>query len=248
MRHYGLAVTLLAAVALMASSGWAKVPDPAHCTVGDEILINACPYNHVYGTTDAERYQDVVVTLYTTSDEPVDNFLATDFQFTFTPHSSYDYLGGGTTGDCANCEDNYTAICQYTETNALGEMVVRISVGDECSPSMCCPVEVAVNLVGAGEIPTKISVLQNTHDLVANGDVRGPDFGAFATAYNLWTGSATATECADFVWVTSPTPQAQWGEVSGPDFGAFATHYTDCCGHIKESNPANCDPWTDPCP
>ena len=244
MRHYGLAVTLFAAVALMASSGWALVPDPAHCTVGSGI-INACPYDHVYGTTDAERYADVAVTLYTTLDEPVDGFLAADFQFTVTPHSQYTYLGGGATGDCPDCEDKYTVTCQYAVTDAAGVMLVRVSVGHDCAPSMCCPVEIAVNLAGFGEIPTKISILQNSHDMIADGDVRGSDFGAFSTAYNLWSSSATPTECADFVYSVA---QTIWGEVYGPDFGAFSTHYKDCCGHIKESGPANCDPFTDPCP
>ena len=118
-------------------------------------------------------------------------------------------------------------------------------MGDGCSPSMCCPVEIAVNLVGFGEITTKMSILQNSHDLVPNGDVRGSDFGAFSTAYNGWTGLAVLYPCADFVYSTG---QSNWGEVYGPDFGAFSTHYTDCCGHLKETNPANCDPWTDPCP
>jgi hypothetical protein len=246
MRRYGLAAMLLAAVGLMASGVWAEVPDCNRCTVGSGI-INACPYDHVYGTTDAERYQDIVVTLYTENDDPVEEFPASRFQFTVTPHSSYPSLGGGVSGDCPNCETKYTVQTQYTETNALGEMLVRVSVGSDCSPSMCCPVEIAVNLVDACEIPVKISILQNSHDLVANGDVRGPDFGAFATAFNLWTGSATRTPASDFVWVSSP-PQGAWGEVSGPDFGAFATHFTDCCGHLKEGNPANCDAWTDPCP
>jgi hypothetical protein len=244
MRRFGLAVTLLVAAGLVASSAWAKVPDCTHSTVGSGI-INACPYNHPYGASDAERYQDITVTLLTDVDEPVDGFPAANFQFTFTPHSSYPTLGGGPSGDCPDCENHYTATCQYTETDANGEMVVRIEVGPECSPSMCCPVEVAVNLVGACEIVQKISILQNSHDLVANGDVRAPDFGAFTTAYNGYIYGATLQPCADFVFSSGAT---YWGEMSGSDFSAFTTHYKDCCGRLKEPNPALCGAWTDPCP
>ena len=245
MLRYGLAVTLL--VALAAANAWAEVPDPAHCVV-DSAIINACPYNHVPGTTDAEQYVDVVIVLYTTDDNPVENWPATSLQYTVIPHTAYPQLGGGTSGPCPNCEDHYTVTPQAAQTNALGEITLRVSVGPACSPSYCCPVLIQVNVVGQGPIPRYIQILQNTHDMVANGDVRGPDFSAFSSAYSAWAGPHTRGYCADFVWVTSPVPQTGWGEVTGPDFSAFSVHYTDCCGHMKENTPANCDPWTDACP
>jgi hypothetical protein len=246
MRRYGLAVALL--VALMATGAWADVPDPAHCTV-DSALINACPYDHPYGVTDAERYQDVQICLYTTSDDPVVGFPAADISFTVLPHSGYPNLGGGASGDCPGCENHYTVTTSQTQTDASGCITYRVEVPTPyCSPSMTCPVEIYVTLAGVGQIPYPIQVLQNSHDLVPNGDVRGPDFGSFSTAFNAWTVNGIPTPAADYVWVLTPTPQTQWGEVSGPDFGAFSTHYTDCCGRLKETNPANCGAWTSPCP
>jgi hypothetical protein len=247
MRRYGLVVTLL--VAMMATGAWADVPDPAHCTV-DSALINACPYDHPYGVTDAERYQDIEICLLTEGDDPVAGFPATDISFSVVDHSGYPNLGSGPTGDCDNCENHYTVtvVGGATETDANGCITYRVEVGPFCAPSMTCPVEIWVMLAGIGTIPYPIEILQNSHDLVPNGDVRGPDFGAFSTAFNNWTVFGIPTPAADFVWVLTPVPQTQWGEVTGPDFGAFSTHYTDCCGHIKEPNPANCDTWTDPCP
>ncbi|MCK4548018.1 MAG: hypothetical protein KAW17_11325 [Candidatus Eisenbacteria sp.] len=244
MRRYGLAVVLL--IAFAASSAWANVPSPAHCVV-DSALINADPYDHPYGTTAAERYQDVTVVLYNGDDAPVGGYLCSDMTFTVIPHPDYPNLGGGPGGNCSGCEGHYTVVCQSTETNALGEMVLRITVGPECAPSMTCPVHVTVGLV-EGDIPYPIEVLMNSFDLVPNGDVRGSDFGRFSTAYNDWVLYGIPSPDADFVWVVTPVPQGVWGEISGSDFGAFSTAYMDCCGHPKEPDPANCDPWTDPCP
>lgn len=248
MRRFSLGVTLL--VALMATGAWADVPDAAHCTV-DSSMINACPYDHPYGVTDAERYQDIEICLYTAADVPVEGFPAADISFTVLPHSGYPNLGGGGGGDCPGCEGHYTVTVQggATQTDANGCITYRVEIPTPyCSPSMCCPVEIWVTLAGAGQIPYPIEMLQNSHDTVPNGDVRGPDFGYFSTAFGNWTVSGIPTPQADYVYVLVPTPQVQWGEVTGPDFGAFSTHYTDCCGHIKEGNPANCDAWTDPCP
>jgi hypothetical protein len=251
MRRYGFAVTLLAAIGLMASSAWALVPDPDHCEV-DSAMINACPYDHPPGS-DAERYQDVIVTLLTDQDEPVTEYdVMAQMSFEIDWHPDYPGLGGGPQGDCDNCEDLYTAVALAAQPNGFGQVPVRISVttigGGDCNPSMTCPVVVKVTLDPEGPIPYWIEILQNSHDIIANGDVRGPDFTAFATAYGQWVGQGIPHEEADFIWATSPVPQTIWGEVTGPDFTSFATHYTDCCGHPKEPNPANCDEFTDPCP
>jgi hypothetical protein len=226
------------------------VPDPAHCEV-DSAIINACPYVHDPGG-DSERYQDVIVVLKTDQGQPVTTYdVDNDMSFNVSWHPAYDDLGGGTTGDCPNCEQLYTVEAQASQPNAFGEVPVRVTVastgGEECAPSMTCPIHVEVVLV-QGTIPYPIEILQNSHDIIANGDVRGPDFTAFATAFGEWTTQGIPHEEADFIWVTAPIPQNVWGEVTGPDFTSFATHYTDCCGHLKEPDPGNCDPFTDPCP
>jgi hypothetical protein len=248
MRRFNLAVALFAAVLVTASGALANIPDPVHCEVGDVLLINTDPYDHEYGLTAAERYQDVVVTLYTESMVPVVDFPAGMFTFSVVAHPDYPHLGAGSSGGCPSCLDHYSVTCQDAMTNALGEMVVRVSVGHDCAPSFTCPVHITVTLDGFGDIPTPIEVLQNSFDLIPNGDVRGPDFASFSTAYNNWTSGSTLAEDADFVWVLTPVPQSSWGEVSGPDFSAFATAYKDCCGFPKEDDPANCETFTNPCP
>jgi hypothetical protein len=247
MRRYGIAVMLI--VVFAATAVWADVPDPDQCEVANEtgMQINADPYDHEYGLTAAERYQDVVVTLYTESSDPVEGYVAADFSFVVNPHPSWPSIGGGAGGTCPDCHLNYTVTCQDAETNALGEMTVRVEIGPECAPSFCCPVAIDVVLT-TGTIPDPIIMLMNSFDLVANGDVRGPDFASFSTYYNGWTGSAILSECADFVWVLSPTPQGSWGEVTGSDFAAFSTAYKDCCGFPKEDDPGNCLPFTNVCP
>jgi hypothetical protein len=97
---------------------------------------------------------------------------------------------------------------------------------------MCCPVYVRVTLT-SGTIDDPGEVLQNSFDLVPNGQVLGPDFSYFATAYVGWTQNGIPDPTADFVWSEG---QTVWGEVTGPDFSAFASHY----GH-------QCTPWNDPC-
>jgi hypothetical protein len=236
-----MAVTLIAAVAFMAANGWAAVPDPTKCTVGSG-MINACPYDHPYGLTDAERYQDIQVTCLDENYDPVAGYTADNFSFDVQPHSGYPTLGCQAPS-VYDCEDHYTVTCQYAATNLDGEMLVRVEVGPTCSPSMTCPVEIYVTL-STGMIPTPIEILQNSHDLVPNGDVRSSDLGSFSEAYNNWRLYAIATPAADFVW-ESPDP---WGKVGSSDFGAFSVHYKDCCGVENAPGPEVCDPWTDPCP
>ena len=243
MRHLLLTITLVACAALvMAPTSFARTPDPSKCTVSDD-MINTCPYAHdalTQGST--ERYVDLIVTVVNENYDPVSPPIpAADFSFAVNPHSAYPNLGGGASGDCAGCEGEYSVYCIDAATNIDGEMTIRVDLGTDCAPSMCCPVEVWVTLP-QGTIIDPGEVVMNTMDMVADGDVRGPDFGAFSTAYTAGTGGSLE-ECADFI-LTVPT----WGTIDGSDFAAFSTHYKDCCGSMKESNPVNCDPFTDPCP
>lgn len=241
MRHSVLAVTLVACASLLlAGTSYARIPNLNNSTVSDS-LINTCPYAHAPGTGGAaERYVDLVVTLLNDSFLPVEGYPAGNFlSFTVSPHPSYPNLGGGPSGDCAGCEGHYMVSCLDGATNIDGEMNIRVDLGTGCSPSMCCPVTIAVEIV-QGTIVDLGEVYQNTFDTIANGDVRGPDFGYFGSAY------VSYDPCADYVLSAGET----WGNnVSGSDFAAFSTHYKDCCGMIKSDDPENdCDPWTNPCP
>jgi len=240
MRQLFLAVTLCACATLvLAGSSFARTPDPSQCTVTDD-RINVCPYDHPAGG-DAERYVDLTVTVVNDNDDPIEGYPAANFSFNVMPHSAYPFLGGGASGDCAGCENHYAVSCIDAATNIDGEMTIRVDLGSGCSPSMCCPVEVWVTLP-QGTIIDPGEVLQNTWDLVANGDVRAPDFSAFATCYVSGVGGSLE-ECCDFI-----TTGETWGTITPSDFSSFAVHYQDCCGSIKEPDPGNCDPFTDPCP
>ena len=242
MRRLLLTVTLVACASLfLAGTSFARVPDPSKCTVSDD-MINTCPYVHdALTAAGSERYVDLVVTVLNENFDPVEGVPAGDFTFDVQPHSGYPGLGGGPSGDCAGCEGHYSVYCLDAATDINGEMNIRVDTGTDCAPSMCCPVEVEVTLP-QGAITDLGEVVQNTVDMVANGDVRGPDFSAFATAYVAGVGGSLE-ECADYIDSGGP-----WGEITGSDFSMFATHYQDCCGFIKDPDPGNCDPFTDPCP
>jgi len=242
MRHLLLAITVVMCTTLvLAGTSFARTPDPSKCTVTD-ARMTTCPYAHAPGATDAERYVDLVVTVVNENYDPVSPPVpAANFGFNVLPHSAYPGLGGGVSGDCPGCEGHYSVYCLDAATNIDGEMNIRVDLGVDCAPSFCCPVEVWV-ILPQGTIVDPGEVLDNTYDLVANGDVRGPDFASFAGCYIAGVGGSLE-ECCDFIYVAEP-----WGTITGSDFAAFATHYTDCCGSIKEPDPANCLPFTDPCP
>ncbi len=244
MRHLLLAITLVACTTLlMGGTSFARTPDPSKCTVTDG-MINACPYIHDPAASGgSERYVDLLVTVLNENYDPVSPPVpAANFSFTVLPHSAYPHLGGGVTGDCPGCETHYSVYCLDAATNIDGEMNIRVDLGTDCAPSECCPVEVWV-VLPQGTIIDPGEVVQNSYDLVPDGDVRGPDFGSFASQYVPGTGGSVE-ECIDYVSLAGES----WGYITGSDFAAFSFHYTDCCGHIKETNPANCDPFTDPCP
>jgi hypothetical protein len=184
---------------------------------------------------------DLLVVVLNENFDPVEGVPAGDFTFAVQPHSGYPALGGGPSGDCAGCENEYTVYCLDAATDINGEMNIRVDTGTGCAPSMCCPVEVIVTLP-QGAITDPGEVLQNTVDLVANGDVRGPDFSSFGGSYVAGTGGSMEY-CIDYVDSGAP-----WGNITGSDFSMFASHYKDCCGSENEPDPANCDPFTDPCP
>ncbi|MCK4546303.1 MAG: hypothetical protein KAW17_02580, partial [Candidatus Eisenbacteria sp.] len=183
MRRLLLTITLVAFASLfIAGTSIARVPDPSKCTVSDD-MINTCPYVHDAATAaGSERYVDLTVTVLNENYDPVEGVPAGDFSFDVQPHSAYPGLGGGPTGDCADCEGHYLVYTIDAATNIDGEMTIRVDLGIDCAPSMCCPVEVWV-ILPQGTIADPGEVVQNSFDMVANGDVRGPDFGAFSTAY-----------------------------------------------------------------
>jgi hypothetical protein len=240
MRRLVLTVSLVACVTfLLAGATFARTPDVTKCTVTDG-RINTCPYVHPVGG-DSERYVDLVVTVLNENSDPIEGYPAANFSFGVAPHSAYPNLGGGVGGDCPGCASHYTVSCIDAATNIDGEMNIRVNLGNGCAPSMCCPVQVTVTLP-QGAIADKGAVLENTYDLVANGDNRGPDFAAFATAYVPGVGG-TLEQCIDYI-----TTGETWGTITGSDFASFGTHYMDCCGRLKEPTPALCSAFTDPCP
>jgi len=234
MRRFGFAATLM--VILVAASAWADVPDCENSYVTPEsTFINASPQD--IGGTDAERYQDVVVTvLKAVSGDPYDEYDAANFTFNVMPHADYPNLGGGVGGNCPDCEQWYTVQCMAGSTDVDGEMPVRISVGPLCAPSMCCPVQVEIEFPEC-TMSMMIGVLQNSHDMVTAGISGGivdlSDIAAFAAAITNYSVNGLVQPCAD--WVFSPGA-AQWGELTLSDIAAFSTH-------INES----CTPFTNPC-
>jgi len=240
-----IGLTITSVTGFIAPKGiiYRSSPDLLKCTVSGEPgkphdgFINTCPVVHIPGDDAAsERFCDVVVTLYDGFNNPIEGYPASNFFFDVDPHPSYPDYGEGVNESspyhCCNCTQRYMVYCLDAETNMYGEMRVRVDLGIGCAPSMVCPVYVWVD-VAEGRITDPGEILQNSFDIVANGIVLGPDFGAFATAYVGWTAHGELHPEADFVYSDG---QSAWGEVYGPDFGAFAGHY----GH-------ECSPWEDYC-